>query len=383
MGKYSQADLALINEAYSEIVPEEDISPKLQTISAVDLQNMHIPPPKYIVVGMLPQGLSLLASPPKYGKSWLVLDLCLSVAAGEMFLNHQTNKSGCLYLALEDSEHRLKFRMEKLLNGEKAPEDLHYVIAAPDTQNGLIDELKSHMQEHPQTGLIVIDTLQKVRSAANGKESAYSSDYREIGVLKKFADEHAICLLLVHHLRKAADDGDPFNRISGTNGIFGSADTAMVLTRVNRNDEQTALSIVGRDVESSDTMIQFDKKTFRWLMLGDADWLAEQRAKLEYENNKIVATIKLLLEESPAGWRGTAQELLEAGKRSTRTYLANTPRDLTNKLKALDKPLFDYNGIVHERTKNGKGGGPHKFYYSTPQEYIQDGIWVDDTPNSS
>ena len=79
----------------------------LRTISARELRNKKLPPPRYVVAELLPQGLSLLASPPKYGKSWFVLDLCLSVAAGTQFLGCRTVKIGCLYLALEDSERRL------------------------------------------------------------------------------------------------------------------------------------------------------------------------------------------------------------------------------------------------------------------------------------
>lgn len=336
---------------------------KLETISAVDLQRKDLPPIRFIVNGLFPQGLALLASPPKYGKSWLVLDLCLSVAAGKPFLKYQTVKSGCLYLALEDSEHRLQDRMNKVLNGEKAPEQFDYATSALDIGHGLIDQLEGYMETHPEAGLIVIDTLQKVRTAASGKENAYSADYKEIGMLKNFADKHGICVLLVHHLRKMSDDTDPFNRISGTNGISGAADTMMVLSKAKRSDAQTTLSVTGRDIESSDTVVEFDKNTYRWQVMGDANWLAEQRAKLEYQSSPIVSTIKNLLEQSPAGWSGTMQELLDAGKHFAHTYLANTPRDLTSKVKALDKLLFDYDHIIHERAKNGNSGGSkHKFY---------------------
>ena len=77
---------------------------ELEVQSARDLQEEQLPPIKWVVVEMIPQGLALLASPPKYGKSWWVLDLCLSVSAGDRFMNHGTEKTECLYLALEDSK---------------------------------------------------------------------------------------------------------------------------------------------------------------------------------------------------------------------------------------------------------------------------------------
>lgn len=337
----------------------------LPTISATELQNKDLPPIRYVVVDMFPQGLSLLASPPKYGKSWFVLDLCLSVAAGNDFLNHKTVKSGCLYMALEDSERRLQDRMNKLLSGAAAPDHFDYATSALDIGQGLIEQLEDYIKQKPETGLIVIDTLQKVRAPGKSGENAYSVDYREVGVLKSFADQHGICLLLVHHLRKMADDTDAFNRISGTNGIMGAVDTALVMTRAKRTDAQTTLSITSRDIDSSETVIEFHKDDYKWHVLGDASWLQEQQAKLEYNSSPIVKTIKELLEQSPGGWNGSMQELLDAGKHFAGTYLADSTRALTSKVKALEKPLFDYDGIIHERSKNGSGSGKHHFYFAT------------------
>lgn len=350
-------------QVFSKVLPEKKQGHILDIISAKELQNKRLPPPRYVVVDMLPQGLSLLASPPKYGKSWFVLDLCLSVAAGTQFMKHQTVKSGCLYLALEDSERRLQDRMNKILSGKEAPDGFDYATFALDIGQGLIEQLEDYLKKKPGTGLVVIDTLQKVRSASNGKENAYSADYREIGVLKNFADRHGICLVLVHHLRKMGDDGDPFNRISGTNGLLGAADTALVMTKDKRSDSRTTLSMTGRDIENRETVIEFRKEDYKWHVLGELGQLQEQQARLEYESNPIVLTIKSLLDQSPKkNWSGTMQELLDAGKHLVGAYLAENPRLLSSRVRALDRPLFKYDRIIHDRAKNGNAGGRHHFY---------------------
>lgn len=341
--------------------------PTLETITAADLQQKDIPPIHFIVNNLLSVGLNILASPPKYGKSWMMLALCLAVASGGRFLGYTTNQCGCLYLALEDSQRRLKARMDKLLAGKAAPAGFHFATMADTIDNGLFDELADFLTVHPDTGLIVIDTLQRVRGAAHGKEGAYAADYREVGALKAFADSHNVALLLVHHLRKMKDDGDPFNMISGTNGIMGASDATMVLTKEKRGDSNATLSVVGRDIESSDTVLRFNKDTCYWENLGDADWFAEQQARQEYQESPIVRTIKKLLEQSPEGWIGTAQQLLEAGRFITHTSLAPSPRDLSGKLKGLGKSLLDYDSIVYERKSNGSGGGKHSFSYMGTQ----------------
>lgn len=347
--------------------PPAEAPPMLSTISAAALQGKDIPPIRWIVENLIPAGLNILASPPKYGKSWAVLDLGLSVTAGGRFLGYQTSPCEVLYLALEDSERRLKSRMIKLLAGKNAPAGFHFATAAHDMDNGLFDELEGFLKTHPKTGLIIIDTLQRVRGAVHGKEGAYAADYREVGGLKAFADRYGIAVLLVHHLRKMADDSDPFNRISGTNGLMGAADTALVLTKEKRGDENATLSIVGRDVESSDTVLRFNKDTCRWENLGDADWFAKQQARMEYQESGLVRTIKKLLEQG-GEWTGTAQQLLDAGQFIARTSLADSTQSLTNKLKGLDRLLMEYDGIAHERKRNGSGGGKHIFrYVNAPQ----------------
>ena len=307
--------------------------PTLVLTSASELMVKDIPPIDFLVDGLLPQGLALLAAPPKYGKSWMALDLCLAVASGADFLGHKTHQADTYYMALEDSERRMKTRLETLL---------------------------ADNESFPGIRLIIIDTLQKIRGMVNSREGAYAADYRELGTLKKFADQHNISILLIHHLRKMIDTSDPFTMISGTNGVLGSVDTAMVLSKAARSDDNTTLSIVGRDVDSDDIVLRFDPDSCRWTVVGSAQDVAAQRNRQSYEANPIVQTVRALLAQNPDGWRGTMSDLLAAGLETTGSPLASSPRDLTAKLQALDDLLAD-DGIAHTRTSHGTGGGKHQF----------------------
>ena len=203
--------------------------------SAALLRTKKLEPVRYLVEGFLPQGLVLLASPPKYGKSWLALDLCCAVAGGAPFLGMPTRQAACLYMALEDGEQRLQRRLDTLLGPAQTPQGLYYRTSASTLADGLLLELETFLQRHPDCGLVVVDTLQKVRGADTGQSGTlYAADYAVMGQLKEFADRHRLCLLLVHHLRKMSDDADPFNRIAGSNGIFGAADAAIAGGRPDR-----------------------------------------------------------------------------------------------------------------------------------------------------
>lgn len=341
---------------------DKDERPTLGAISARDLQKKDIPPQRFILEKMLVIGLTILASPPKYGKSWFALNLCLSVASGSRVLGYRTAKTGCLYLALEDSERRIKSRMEKLLGGREAPDNLYYTTMAHDMDNGLFDEMEDFLEKHPDTGLIVIDTLQKVRGAAHGREGAYAGDYREIAALKGFADRHGVALVIIHHLRKMADE-DPFNRISGTNGISGAADTMLVMSKEKRNSENATLSITGRDVEQQELVIRFNKDTCTWENLGDAEAYAEQQAQKEYLDSPLRKTILKLLDQGNGEWAGTMKDLQIAGQYIAKCSLSDTSRELSAKIQRMEKQLLECDGIVHDRKPNGNGGGKHRFNY--------------------
>ena len=363
------AELTAEAEEYKPPDNGESDAVTMSVIKARNLQDADLPPAVYIVRELLTAGLAALVSPPKYGKSWYVLQLCLAVAAGMPFMTYRTERGACLYLALEDTPRRLQDRMNKLLDGKQAPELLDFAVSAKSLDDGLIEQLEGYVKSNPAAKLIVIDTLQKVRGAAKSNEGAYQADYRTMTPLKEFADRHNLCILVVHHLRKMKDEGDPFNMISGTNGILGALDTAIVMTREKRESKDTLMSVTGRDVEAQDKMIFFDRATCTWNMRGDADILAEQRAREEYDNSPIVKTIKGLLKQSPKGrWDGTAKDLLEAGKYIARSYLADSAQALGYKLRALDKPLYEYDKILYTKSKHGSGGQKHNFYYETIPE---------------
>lgn len=78
------------------------MSHKLPTINAEELLSCPMPPTRFIIDQLLPQGLHILAGATKIGKSWLALALCLCVVKGEALWSFAAQKCGVLYLCLED-----------------------------------------------------------------------------------------------------------------------------------------------------------------------------------------------------------------------------------------------------------------------------------------
>ena len=277
-----------------------------KTISADELQKMDIPPIRWFVDTLITAGLSLLVGPSKAGKSWFVLQMCHDIASGAPFLNRETEQVKVLYLALEDSPRRLKDRMVKQLAGKKASPNLYFQTEAATLEIGLMEQLLRHVNAGVK--VIFIDTLQKVRTS-NGRANAYAADYNDMGILKKFADQYGVAVVLVHHTRKMKDD-DVFNMISGTNGIMGAADTIMILEKPDRMKSEAVLHITGRDAPSNELSLTFNNSTGRWEYLGEVEDLNEKMAEFNYRHDPIVRTVNHLLDENCSGWRGRASDLL-------------------------------------------------------------------------
>ena len=245
---------------------------KLPTINAEELLSFPLPPIRFIIDGLLPQGLHILAGAPKIGKSWLALALCLCVSKGEPLWSFTTKPCSVLYLCLEDSYQRIRCRLLDLT--EDAPDTLHFSIIAEQLHSGLEQQIERFLSEHPDTGLVVIDTLQRVRGSGDSG-NPYANDYRDIGALKALADKHRIAILLVHHIRKLKSD-DPMDMISGTNGISGATDTNFVLMKTSRNKSAAILYCTGRDIEYRELRLEFDSETHFWNLLSDNSPSVEQ-----------------------------------------------------------------------------------------------------------
>ena len=197
---------------------------KLETITAEDLQNRTYEPTHFLVDELIPEGLHILAGAPKIGKSFLVLQMAYQVSMGTPFLGFSSRQGTVLYLALEDTYERLQKRLAQMT--ELDSEHLILSVFSETLDEGLTERLSDFWSEHTDTVLIIIDTLQRVRGRTPDNGS-YAADYDTLARLKEFSDTYGVTVLVVHHTRKEGAE-DVFNRISGTNGLMGAADGALL-----------------------------------------------------------------------------------------------------------------------------------------------------------
>ena len=314
---------------------------KLDTIDADTLLGIPYEPLSFLVESLLPQGLHLLAGAPKTGKSWLALWLCLCVAKGEPLWTFATQPCEVLYLCLEDSFQRIQNRLLDLT--EDAPPTLHFAVMSEQLHSGLVEQMEQFLQVHPATGLVVVDTLQRIRAAGN-EVNPYASDYRDIGVLKSLADRHRIAVLLIHHLRKMNDE-DPMNMISGTTGLSGATDSNFVLRRSKRGESTATLYCTGRDIPYRELSLEFDSESHIWNLLFDACGEADQPC------GRILFLLSALLREQPEIC-APAKALLE--KIDPDGIEGLTPNSFSHKLRKTVDTLRRNGIVVTFRKSNGE-----------------------------
>ena len=276
----------------------------MEGLSTFSLREILQEPPEeadWIIEDLITTGLHLLVGPPKAGKSWLALDMAISVAQGESFLGFATAKSDVLYLALEDTRNRLKTRSWKLV--DETSGELDFATAAAKVSGGLIPQIEDYLAAHAAVKLVIVDTFQMVREPS--RDSAYAADYADLTPLKKLADANGIAVVVVHHTRKMGD-ADVFNTVSGTTGITGCADSTMVLSNVNRADGNATVSLTGRDREFLELKVRF--RDCRW-------HLVEVTSREELEERDVPDDVLRTLDfmaSQPGQWQGTATQLLGA-----------------------------------------------------------------------
>lgn len=252
-------------------------------ITAEEILDKEYPDPKWVVMDLLPEGLAIIAGKPKVGKSWLALNIALAVSLGGRVLGKiEVERREVLYLALEDTERRIRRRLDIL---KAVPSKKLFVRCAWRMGDKALEDLRIWLSCHTECGLVIIDTMGRIREPTS--ELSYLQDIDFIGKLKRIADGlslsdgrtvRSLTILMIHHCRKA-DATDFLDLVSGTSGIAGSADTIWVLQRA-RGTADAILSVTGRDIEERELALRYEKET-GWAILGDAKELKRSQERQE------------------------------------------------------------------------------------------------------
>ena len=311
---------------------------ELNAVEAHALMDMEFRPAGFLIEKLLGKGLYILAGASKIGKSWMVLGLADCVSRGAPVWGLKTEPCEVLYVSLEDTAQRIQQRLGEVTGGETGR--LYIATEAEMLGNGFEEQLRNYLTDHPDTGFVIIDTLQRIRQVKTDSYS-YGGDYEVMTMVKRIADEFNITILLVHHTRKK-EASDSFNTISGTTGLLGCADGAWVLQKKSRQSHDGTLDVTGREMADERLNLRFDEKSRRWELISFG------REEPHPPDPFLEAVRDLVAEKGE--WQGTATELLKA--LGDRIDPETKPNTLTRRLNAAASRLSREYGIDCRTNRN-------------------------------
>lgn len=205
-----------------------------------------MPEPKpfqWIIEGFIPRcEVFALYGAPKAGKSYVLLDMALSVARGEPWQGRATEQGPVVWVAAE-GDYSTRLRIWNYMQQRKCPPPpLHLYRYAPQLgRAGDVQELLEAV-EPIQPSLILIDALIGVTRGMdeNGREVAE--------VLQRAAtllnQATGATVGVIHHAGK-----DPNRGMRGSTAILGVVEAALRVSHHKPSDTRTLLLEDGRDVE--------------------------------------------------------------------------------------------------------------------------------------
>lgn len=267
-----------------------------------DILDYDFPEPKFVVNGIIPEGLTILAGRPKVGKSWLVLQMLKAIGTGTNVFNENVEKRNCLYLALEDYPRRLQARLKK--QGWTKPFDVTFDTKLPEfLDQGGVDWLKGQIK-NSDFQFVVLDTYAKAISPKIRQKD--ESDTIKVGsALHEIAWGMDCPIVIIDHFRKSGVNSaeDVVDEVSGSTGKTGIADTIIGIFK-QRSYSSGQLKISGRDVSEQDLTIEWIPDTCTWDLLGNTQDVIANKAEAKciraIQDNDSQATLAEI--EQMTGW---------------------------------------------------------------------------------
>lgn len=216
-GQLRRSAASMFNDVVAQLATSPPIVPTpspLAVFSATALEGQPVPPRRWLVRELIPEGtVTLLSGDGGTGKSLLALQLAVSTATGRPWIGRPIHPGGCLFLSAEDSRDELHRRLVDIArsNGQRLADmrALHLVslagedaiLAAPEGRTNVIlrtalyDALDAQI-EALRPALVVLDTLADLFA---GEENNRAQARQFIGLLRGLAQRHATTILLLSH----------------------------------------------------------------------------------------------------------------------------------------------------------------------------------------
>jgi predicted ATP-dependent serine protease len=205
-----------------------DTSQSIQFYSVNEVLDM--PAPKWLIKGFMTQGsVALLYGNPGVGKSFVAIDIGLSVAKGKEWFNSMTSQGAVVMVSTEGNQSlQLRLKGWEIENDMSLSDTNNFIFcfepidfSKTSAQQNFLKKMKT-LPEQPK--LIIIDTFADCFSQSSNSENDSGSVSKFLGGIKRIVDKTGASALIVHHNNKGA------RKERGSTAIRGKMDSMYLVT---------------------------------------------------------------------------------------------------------------------------------------------------------
>jgi hypothetical protein len=255
-----------------------------------------------IVDRVLSEGLILLSADPKIGKTRFSMQLCEAVTTGGMLFDTFQAKPGhCLCFLFESSARAIHSYLNdyEMDNSKISFLDREHLFDI-DIDNGFAEIVEKHLEEFPDTQLIIVDMYDDAKGDADKKRQYdYCIDRKNLNKFRDVIGNRIITLLLVHHNRKEWSD-NPTQMVAGTQGLTSATDGNLVF-QYNPKTKIIKLTYSFRNFNSGEVDLKSKEDDIHFEIAGD-------NSELLRKDTPLTLSIKKLITNRNS-WSGSATEL--------------------------------------------------------------------------
>jgi hypothetical protein len=272
----------------------------------------------WLVEGLVPkEGLTLIGSKPKAGKSTLVTQLLVDIAEGRPFLGRSTKRVDCLHLHLEGPKAYPGMRFKELGHTRAHGKIDVFRRTMPKTLDEGLDALMAFFTAKPNFKVLTIDTLPKLLRLMDSDK--YDQTVLAMERLEKLAQFFHIQIISAVHAKKRAGD-EPGDSLLGSTAFRAASDTNIFLTREGDQRIISTEQRLGEHLEPHQLNLDRDTKT---LSLGKS---------IEEIESKRESGTKLTRQRIESA---IVEKLLESGRLSQTDLAKNPETKVTGKAETI------------------------------------------------
>jgi phage/plasmid primase-like uncharacterized protein len=214
---------------------------------ACDTMTEVIPEPTELVEGLLcEQAKLVIGGSSKTYKTWITMDMALSLSAGGMFIGRRCRRSRVLYVNFELKESTFKRRIQTIAKAKGIHFDyqqfFHISLRGKIsrlTPQQIVDRIVKMALKRRCT-VVVVDPIYKLNTKGKD-ENAAGEQTVFLNELDRITTEGQCSLIFDDHFSKGSQsDKDPLDAIRGSSAKGGDVDAAII---IRKHDTEGSFSV--------------------------------------------------------------------------------------------------------------------------------------------